>query len=135
MNIRKKTFIGLVSAIVLILSSSSYARCTQGDLTGVWILSGSSGTFTGWDFCKVKIRSTGKIAASNSGCLRVTPLDSGEIDITSGKLELSSNCTYQGGIKFCNGDNCEKMAVIGRLDKGKTVMVGGSFNSAGDVVT
>ena len=135
MGIRLKTFSGLACATMLIVSTSSYAStCYTENFAGIWTLSGSSGNFTEWDLCKLKLRSTGKIVSKSSSCTTISYLNVGKVNIAGGSFDYFKNCTYEVRIKFCSDGYCEWFTVIGRLDKGKTMQIGGGANDFEDVI-
>jgi hypothetical protein len=113
MGIYRKKLSRLVSAFVLVMFSltfsNAFAACTQGNLTGVWFLTGLQKDRLGPDAqnirCKLKVDAGGPILASSSSCeTRISGFPVGGefvFDVEGGTLKVNSSCAVSGSFELC----------------------------------
>ena len=112
----------------------AYAGCSQADLAGTWITYALSIDSSGLAYypqtnrCKVKINSSGSIVTSKSSCFVRNWIGTNYVNITGGKVSVSSNCNLSGSIII--GVLDEIIIDYGTLSKDKHTFSLIGFNEA-----
>ena len=101
-----KRLISAVCAMSLGLSFAglAQAKCNQDDLAGRWHSYSMSVDSSGTTYapltyrCKVKLDSSGSVVASKSSCTVRGWEGKSNVDVTGGKITVSSGCAIRGSI-------------------------------------
>jgi len=128
MNIsRKPVFCSFVLLISMLAPMLVQASCDPSDIPGTWMTYGVSGdTFYGemssTDRCKIKVNSSGSIVGSASYCKYRDRKGVHKLDVSSGNVEVNSNCVVTGNMRLCKSGDCAKLIIEhGTLSTGKNV--------------
>ena len=99
MKITRATALFSLVAIAIVFSSApAFAKCKDKDLKGTWYVYVSDLNAEGWERCKIKLTSSGRVTGS------YCKLSDGEkSDIDGGRLDISSSCKVTGTIDFEEG--------------------------------
>ena len=91
-------------SLSMVFSSQAYAGCQQNDLAGTWYSYSMSVDSSGISYapltyrCKVKLNSSGNVVASKSSCTVRGWEGKGNVNVTGGKIKVSSSCGVSGSI-------------------------------------
>lgn len=110
-----------VFVVVLLMASSAWAACLQGDVAGRWrvYINGASEDGGFWTWCSVTITSSGAVTG---GTCRNS--DGGSEAVTGGRLNLTSPdaCVLKGSL--ITSRTGTHTITDSALDRGKTVITG-----------